>query len=122
MKKYLIIASIFGILAIILGAFGAHALKNTLSETALTSFETGVRYQMYHAIVLLFVNSTSKFSLIQQNRISATISLGVLLFSGSIFAITMGIPAKTIWFITPLGGVLLILGWVIMLLSFLKIK
>lgn len=122
MKKYLIIASIFGILAILLGAFGAHALKNTLSETALTSFETGVRYQMYHAIVLLFVNSTSKFSIKQQNRISATISLGVLLFSGSIFSITLGIPAKTIWFITPLGGVLLILGWVIMLLSFLKIK
>lgn len=122
MKKYLIIASIFGVLAIILGAFGAHALKNTLSETALTSFETGVRYQMYHAIVLLFVNSTSKFSLKQQNRISATISLGVLLFSGSIFAITLGIPAKTIWFITPLGGLLLILGWVFMLLSFLKIK
>ncbi|MBP8792055.1 MAG: DUF423 domain-containing protein [Lutibacter sp.] len=120
MKKYLVVASIFGALAIILGAFGAHTLKNTLSESSLASFETGVRYQMYHAIVLLFVNSYSKFSLKQLNRINVALSIGVFLFSGSIFAIAFGIPAKFIWFVTPLGGLLLILGWVFMLLSFLK--
>ena len=115
MKKYLVVASIFGALAIILGAFGAHTLKNTLSESSLASFETGVRYQMYHAIVLLFVNSYSKFSLKQLNRINVALSIGVFLFSGSIFAIAFGIPAKFIWFVTPLGGLLLILGWVFML-------
>lgn len=120
MKKYLVVASIFGALAIILGAFGAHTLKNTLSESSLASFETGVRYQMYHAVVLLFVNSYSKFSLKQLNRINVALSIGVFLFSGSIFAIAFGIPAKFIWFVTPLGGLLLILGWVFMLLSFLK--
>ena len=120
MKEYLVVASIFGALAIILGAFGAHTLKNTLSESSLASFETGVRYQMYHAIVLLFVNSYSKFSLKQLNRINVALSIGVFLFSGSIFAIAFGIPAKFIWFVTPLGGLLLILGWVFMLLSFLK--
>ena len=120
MKKYLIVASIFGVLAIILGAFGAHALKSSLSDASLTSFETGVRYQMYHAIVLLFVNSYSKFSLQQIQKMNRLFVLGVLFFSGSIYAITFGVPASYIWFITPLGGLFFITGWTLMLFSFIK--
>lgn len=122
MKKYLIIAASFGGLAVVLGAFGAHALKDVLSESALTSYETGVRYQMYHALVLLFVNSYSKFSLNEMKNISLLFIGGILLFSGSIYAIAFGISAKSIWFVTPLGGVLLIVGWFLTLLYLIRKK
>ncbi len=107
-------------LAIVLGAFGAHALKEKLDPDSLKSFETGVRYMMYHVIVLLFVNSYSGFTLKTKNSISYLFFLGILFFSGSIFAITFGVPAKNIWFITPLGGLFLIFGWSNMFYFFLK--
>ena len=120
MKYNLTITAFLGMLAIVLGAFGAHALKEKLDPDTLKSFETGVRYMMYHVIVLLFVNSYSGFTLKAKNSISYLFFLGILFFSGSIFVITFGIPAKSIWFITPLGGLLLIFGWLIMFYSFLK--
>lgn len=121
MYKNLTITCFLGVLAIILGAFGAHALKNILTPEELLSFETGVSYQMYHVIVLLFVNSFDGFSKKQKNIISVLFFLGILLFSGSIYAIHLtAITAKTIWFITPLGGFTLIAGWVIMIAIFLK--
>jgi len=120
MKYNLTITAFLGMLAIVLGAFGAHALKEKLDSDTLKSFETGVRYMMYHVIVLLFVNSYSGFTLKAKNSISYLFFLGILFFSGSIFVITFGIPAKSIWFITPLGGLLLIFGWLIMFYSFLK--
>jgi uncharacterized membrane protein YgdD (TMEM256/DUF423 family) len=107
-------------LAIILGAFGAHALKDVLTMDQLLSFETAVRYQMYHVIVLLFVNTYNGFSSLQKNRISCFFFFGILLFSGSIYAIQLTkITAKSIWFITPLGGVLLVTGWGCMLAYFI---
>ena len=120
MKYNLTITAFFGFLAIVLGAFGAHALKDTLEPNSLKSFETGVRFMMYHVIVLLFVNTYSEFSIKTKNTISYLFFLGILFFSGSIFAITLGLSAKSIWFITPLGGLLLIFGWLIMLYNFIK--
>ena len=121
MKNILIITSFLGILAIILGAFGAHALKEKLDPESLKSFETGVRYLMYHVIVLLFVNTYSGISDKNKKMISYLFLAGIICFSGSIFAITAGgISAKAIWFITPLGGILFILGWGKLGLSFLK--
>jgi uncharacterized membrane protein YgdD (TMEM256/DUF423 family) len=115
------IASFLGVTAIILGAFGAHALKEKLGVDSLKSFETGVRYQMYHVIVLLFINSYVGFSVKIKNSISLLFFLGILFFSGSLYMISLGwVIAKDIWFITPLGGLLFILGWVKMLLSFIK--
>ena len=84
MFKNLIITSFLGMLAIILGAFGAHALKDSLSIAEQLSFETGVRYQMYHVIVLLFVNMYSGFSSTQKNTISGLFFFGIFCFSGSI--------------------------------------
>ena len=75
---------------------------------------------MYHVIVLLFVNSYSKFSLRDKNSISYLLFSGIILFSGSIYAITFGVDAKNIWFVTPLGGLLFIVGWLKMGVSFLK--
>lgn len=121
MFKNLIIASFLGLGAIVLGAFGAHALKEILSIEELSSFETGVRYQMYHAIVLLFVNSYDEFTTSQKNRITYLFIIGILLFSGSIYLIHLtSISAKSIWFVTPLGGLFLIIGWVFMMRSSIK--
>ncbi|MCH3880867.1 MULTISPECIES: DUF423 domain-containing protein [Tenacibaculum] len=121
MYKNLSITAFLGLLAIILGAFGAHALKESLSVDALLSFETAVRYQMYHVIVLLLVNTFDKFSEKQKNYISYLFFAGILCFSGSIYAIQLlNISAKTIWFITPLGGLLFCIGWILLFINFVK--
>jgi len=123
MKINFTLASILGFLAVVLGAFGAHALKEKLSPEALNSFETGVRYMMYHTIVILFINSYSGFTDKIKNTISSLFFIGILFFSGSIFVISLGVvTAKSIWFITPLGGILLIFGWLIMIFSFMRTK
>ena len=121
MNKNLTITSILGILTIMLGAFGAHALSKTLTIEGMNSFDTAIRYQMYHVIVLLFVNTYKGFSTKQKNRISTLFFVGILFFSGSIYAIQLvGVSAKSIWFITPLGGLFFILGWLYMAIRFAK--
>jgi len=123
MHKNLTITSVLGILAVALGAFGAHALKNKLSVDGLNSFETAVRYQMYHVLVLLFVHTYQGFSARTKNSISILFFIGIVLFSGSIYVIQLTmVTAKSIWFITPLGGLFLILGWGAMSWSFAKKK
>lgn len=120
MNKVLSLVALLGAVTIILGAFGAHSLQETLTTAQIKSFETGVKYQMYHVIVLLFVNTYSKFSIKQKTFMNYLFLAGIICFSGSIYVITFGIPAKLIWFITPFGGLLLILGWLKMAFSFLK--
>lgn len=121
MNKNLSITSILGVTAIVLGAFATHSLRELLSIEEMNSLETGIRYQMYHVIVLLFVNTYAGFSNRLKNQVSISFFLGILLFSGSIYAIyLLGISAKSIWFITPLGGLLLILGWLMMTVFFIK--
>ena len=121
MFKNIIITCFLGLSAVILGAFGAHALKEILTAEQLLSFETAVRYQMYHAIVLLFVNIFEGFSAKQKNVISILFFMGVLFFSGSIYLIQLtSITSKSIWFVTPLGGFFFIIGWVSMMVIFIK--
>lgn len=123
MNKNLTITSVLGFLAIALGAFGAHALKEKLSIDQLSSFETAVRYQMYHVIVLLFVNIYKGFTDKLKNTISFLFFIGILFFSGSIYLIQLTeITAKSIWFITPMGGLFFMAGWVVLGLSFAKKK
>ena len=121
MNKNLAITCFLGLIAIILGAFTTHSLREVLSIQEMTSLETGIRYQLYHVIVLLFVNSYAAFSYRLKNTISYLFFSGIIFFSGSIYAIYIaGISVKSIWFITPFGGLLLIVGWFLMLLFFLK--
>ena len=121
MFKNLVITCFLGLVAVILGAFGSHALKEILSSAQLLSFETAVRYQMYHVIVLLFVNTYDGFSTTQKNKISSLFFAGVFLFSGSIYLLQLTrITAKSIWFITPLGGLFLIAGWSLLIVIFLN--
>ena len=115
-----ITAAIFGMLSVIFGAFGAHALKKILSEEQLKSFETGVKYQMYHAIVLLIVGLT--FSNVSQG-LYWCFTIGIILFSFSIYGLVISSAKdKKLRFlgpITPLGGLLLIIGWSFLLISVL---
>ena len=125
-KLILITASILGMMAILLGAFASHGLKGSISIESLQTFETGVRYQMYHAIVLLFIGTTSVFSTKTKNLLFYFIISGILFFSGSIYGLATnefsGFDFRTIAFVTPLGGLLLISSWAIMMLQFLKLK
>ena len=121
MNKNLTITSVLGILTILFGAFGAHALSKTLTIEGMNSFETAIRYQMYHTIVLLVLNTYKNFTVPQKNRISSLFFMGILFFSGSIYLIQFtSISAKSIWFITPLGGLFFILGWLYMTIRFAK--
>lgn len=125
-RTILITAAILGFVAIALGAFAAHGLKEVLSTEALQTFETGVRYQMYHAIMLLFVGGTSFLNAKSKNIMFYLVLIGVVFFSGSIYGLSTmdvtGINFKRVGFITPIGGLLLISAWVLMLLNFLKLK
>ncbi|MDG2431057.1 DUF423 domain-containing protein [Flavobacterium sp.] len=118
-KKILTTASILGALAIILGAFGAHALKKVLSLDQLSTFETGVKYQMYHALFLLVIPSLTSLSDKAKKSILILVQLGVLLFSGSIYLLaTNDLTAfnfKVIGFVTPIGGGLLIAAWCVLI-------
>ncbi len=122
MTKYnLGLTALLGMLTILLGAFGAHSLEDKLEPEALKSFETGIRYMMYHVFALLFVNSSSLLKEKSKKRISLLFFAGVFLFSGSIFLISLGlIPASQIWFVTPIGGILLILSWLMTAIAFFK--
>jgi len=125
-RKIIITAALFGMLAIILGAFGAHALKAILTPEQLTSFETGVRYQMYHAFFLFFVASRKKLTLKAQKVIYNLVLAGVLFFSGSIYLLTTknvtSVDFKIIGFVTPIGGLLLIFAWLVLFVTFFKKK
>ena len=125
-KKLLITAAILGILGIILGAFAAHGLEKLVDVKAIKSFETGVRYQMYHAFFLLILGGTSFINQKAKSYILALVILGVFFFSFSIYGLaTNGLTSfdfKAIAFITPIGGLLLILAWVLLLINILKTK
>ncbi len=123
MIRLLPLVCLIGALTIILGAFGAHALQEKLNPEQLNSFETAVRYQMYHVIVMLIVLLNSFFTQRQQNTIVRMFLVGIFFFSGSIYAISFGFDSKNIWFITPLGGVFFIIGWILLAyFSYKKLK
>ncbi|WP_396140564.1 DUF423 domain-containing protein [Flavobacterium sp.] len=114
-RKITSVAALMGITAIILGAFGAHALKKQLSVEQLGSFETGVKYQMYHALFLLFLGMNTFLNEKVKKTVFQLVVFGVFFFSGSIYLLTTkqitGVDFKFIGIVTPIGGVLLILAW-----------
>ncbi len=119
----LIFGSIFGLLSVIFGAFGAHLLKKKLSTEQLQRFETGVKYQMYHAIVLLVLGyNFSSTNTIDSYTIYCFI-IGTILFSFSIYGLVISSAKnrklKFLGPITPLGGLLLVIGWALLLYKFL---
>jgi uncharacterized membrane protein YgdD (TMEM256/DUF423 family) len=123
-KKLLIISGILGILAVILGAFGAHALANKLSESQLNTYQTGIQYHYYHTITLLVVVMASRLysKPAWLYRGAVFFILGILFFSGSIYLLackellSLQNWTKVIGPITPIGGLFFIMGWATIIL------
>ena len=127
MKNFtLIIGGIYGLLSVILGAFGAHAFKKILSVERLESFETGVRYQIYAAFFLLIVGYILKFETSSEKWISILMIAGAFLFSVSIYFLSFqdywGINRKFLGPITPIGGLFMIISWGMLIWYFVKAK
>ncbi|HWV72944.1 MAG TPA: DUF423 domain-containing protein [Pseudosphingobacterium sp.] len=105
----------FGLLAVVFGAFGAHALKKRFTEEQLHSFETGVKYQMYHAIVLLLIGQLCEETASLYQAFTILFIVGTILFSFSIYGLCLcsafGRKWRFLGPITPLGGLLLVGGW-----------
>lgn len=122
----LVFGAAYGMLSVILGAFGAHALKKILSVERLESFETGVRYQMYAAFFLLIAGYILKFDTSSQKWISILMIAGTMLFSFSIYGLSLqdylGANLKFLGPITPLGGLFMILSWLMLIFYFVKNK
>ncbi len=107
----------FGALAVVLGAFGAHALRGHLDDTALQVWHTAVEYQFWHVLALLAI-SLSPIEPSRWLRTSgAAFVIGILLFCGSLYALALGAP-HLIGVVTPLGGVALIAGWLLLATAF----
>lgn len=118
----LIFGSFFGLLAVIFGAFGAHLLKKKLTTEQLQSFETGVKYQMYHAIILLVLGFQLNSNVTLDNYIVNSFIIGTILFSFSIYGLVLSSAKnkklKFLGPITPLGGLFLVLGWALTIYKF----
>ncbi|MEC7263141.1 MAG: DUF423 domain-containing protein [Bacteroidota bacterium] len=119
-----LMGALYGLLAVIFGAFGAHALKKKLTPELLHSFETGVKYQMYHALVLLVVGFNLSFDRPLDSAIVNCFIFGTLLFSFSIYALCLsaakGEKLRFLGPVTPIGGLLLVVGWALLLYSFVS--
>ena len=117
-KTILLTGVFFGVLAIILGAFGAHSLKEVLSASSLDSFETAVRYQMYHSILLLIIGTWSMANKLHLKTVYYFICMGIVCFSFSIYILSfkdvMNWSPGAFGLITPFGGVMLVIGWVLL--------
>ena len=119
------IGALFGLLAVIFGAFGAHALKKTFTEDQLKSFETGVKYQMYHAILLIVLGFNFNLETALERNMIYCFILGTFLFSFSIYGLCLsaskGKKLRFLGPVTPIGGLFLVVGWTMLLYSFIKI-
>lgn len=128
-KKYFISGIIFCLLAVAIGAFGAHGLKSLTKDVKLlTSFETGVRYQFFHGLALLIVPFVLEKINQESKAIWRLFNLGILFFSFSIYVLVFAkiggieLLAKIMGPITPIGGVVLIVAWVLLLFKVFKSK
>jgi len=128
MRAWIIWAALYGCTGVLMGAFGAHALKARLSPDALASFETGVRYQLIHAVLLMVLALLMHMHPSALLKASGTCLVGgLLLFSGSIYLLaTRDVTGFSSWRwlgpVTPLGGMLMIAGWLLLLVWAIRFK
>lgn len=122
-RFFLIIAAVSGFFAVIIGAFAAHGLRQTLTAQALEVVKTGVQYQMYHALALLGVALWLSHKPEAQGLKAGGLAfiLGSLLFSGSLYGLALGAP-RWLGPITPLGGLCFLLGWLLLLVAAWRTK
>ena len=123
MKLFLIAGAINGFLSVALGAFGAHALKERLSERYLAIWETAVQYQMFHAVALIAIAILMHPNLLGTSGALSTagyaILVGIIIFSGSLFALALS-GVGILGAITPIGGVAFLVGWVMLIVAVAK--
>ncbi|MEH6308813.1 DUF423 domain-containing protein [Olivibacter sp. CPCC 100613] len=124
-KRIILTAAFFGMIAVVLGAFGAHGLTGKISDQSLDNWHTAVNYQFYHTLALLFLATFSRAKNILINLSYIAFTIGIFFFSGSLYLLSTreltGINAVHILGpITPLGGFAFILGWASLFLATLK--
>ena len=125
-KTIFLTACVLGLLAVVLGAFGAHGLQNLVDGKAVTSFETGVRYQMYHVFLLFVLGLLPGLTMRVKRTVFYLVIAGIALFSFSIYLLAINslfdFDFKVIAFITPIGGALLIAAWALLGYTMYKAK
>ncbi|MES2447742.1 MAG: DUF423 domain-containing protein [Bacteroidota bacterium] len=126
-KKIILTAAFFGALAVILGAFGAHSLKNLVDTYSLSIWQKGVEYQFYHTFALLYLSTFARY----KNKLIVLaftfFTAGILLFSGSLYLLALkdvftSSIAQYVGPVTPLGGLCFVIGWICLFLAALKDK
>ncbi len=121
MKVVLTVAAISGLLAVILGAFGAHVMKGIISPEMLEVYKTGVQYQFYHTFALLAVGILMNFNPSKTLKWSAYLFMtGILLFSGSLYVLAIS-GVKVLGIITPFGGITWIAAWILLFVQCSKL-
>lgn len=125
-RRFYIAGLIFGLIGIVLGAFATHGLKPLITAGAMDSFETGVKFQMYHSLLLLILGNLNEKHQKVLSWVFYLIIIGILLFSGSIYFLATNdltfFDFRVIALITPIGGSLLIFCWIILAIHFIKLK
>lgn len=124
-RKIILTASFFGAVAVILGAFGAHGLKNVVAPDQLAIWSKGVEYQFYHTFALLFLSTFARFRNKLVDFAYYCFTIGIIFFSGSLYLLATREVLQLSWVniigpITPLGGLLLITGWIFLFFAALK--
>ena len=126
-KRIILTASFFGAIAVLLGAFGAHGLKNSIDASSLAIWQKGVEYQFYHTFALLYLSSFARYRNKLINIAYFCLTFGIVLFSGSLYLLAtrnilnLGF-AEFIGPITPIGGLLFVLGWIMLFFAAFKDK
>ncbi|WP_199140936.1 DUF423 domain-containing protein [Pedobacter sp. ASV12] len=126
-KRIILTAAFFGALAVVLGAFGAHGLKNSISASALAIWQKGVEYQFYHTFALLYLSTFARYKNKLIGFAYVFFTLGIVLFSGSLYLLALKDSfhlafAGFIGPITPIGGLCFILGWISLFMAALRDK
>lgn len=125
-RRFYVAGFLFGLIGVIMGAFATHGLKPILTPESLDSFETGVKFQMYHSLLFILLGTMKPLSNRLSNWVFILLLGGIIIFSGSIYLLATNsltsFDFTTIALITPLGGSLLIGCWMLLLITFLKLK
>lgn len=127
-RRIIFTSSIFGMLAVIAGAFGAHGLEGKLSAKNMEVWHTAVQYQFYHTFALIFLSTLTRFKIKLVSHCYILFSLGIILFSGSLYLLACAQLIDWSWLpgvagpVTPIGGLLFIAGWICLGIAALKIK
>lgn len=125
-KRYLTAGAVVGLFGVIIGAFATHGLNPLLDSAARNSFETGVKYQMYHALLLLTLGGVNFLQPKKRTFVFYLLIFGILFFSGSIYLLATNhltnFDFTRFALITPFGGTLLILAWILLLVGSVSLK